>query len=1371
MPPSFSGTLRGRVAAPRPRGPRLVTRYRTFCTPIVLPLCGMDDEEQPKFLNAAETARRLGVHRNTVLLWVREGKLPSARLPGARGHRFAEREVDRLLRQRGAPVASVSDDRITVGPELVTASQLSQWAKVASRDAQQTLPELVQRLLVATGGVVVESMPCGDGVSSEGWDGVAVGNASKFLPDGRIGFELGTSARVQAKAEEDYALRVADPLGLDPGATTFAFVTPHRWKRRAVWLAEKRKENVWHEVIVLDADGLEAWLRATPSVHYWISEHLGRKPRRAQTLGTWWDRFRTQTDPPLPLALFSAGRGVAAETLSTFLAGSPDTLVVRSSWASDVLAFVYAALAGPDGSTEHNAEPTVVVDDPDVWDDIVAQPGRVVLLPTFPNADIAAARAAGHHVILPVGRDQALSGAAAMELPKPARHLAAKAFEDTDLPFDEAFRLAGLARRNLPSLIRTRARDPRHARPPWSEPPDGALFAVLGLVGGWDPTDADHAIVEEIADRPWDAVEERLLLWDVGSDRPFVQSAGRWQAGSVDDLLALVGHQLSPTGLARWLQAAERVLLELDPVVELPDDERMLAGVRGIGRVYSATLRGGVARGAALLGANGGITFSDGTTAEQLANRFVRSLLRKANDDESGRLWRSLEYELPLLAEAAPEAFLELVHEALDRTPTVLAGMFRDQEQTSFLGASSPHTHLLWALETLCWSEDHILEATRALARLDRVDMPRGRLGNRPHRSLAEVLMPWIRHTAAALPVRLRAIDVVCAEPGETGWRLLMALWPQHSTASPPSSPRFRDWKPDSKDVQVAEWHDAVAHIVSSALRLAGDDPARWGELVGRLSPISPSQRTACLDALEELLDRGRLNEDDRAQLWNSLRETVGSHRTFADADWAMGESDLARIESLTERLQPAAPAERYAYLFDWRPDIVEASRDDHAAWERELQRLRAEAIEMAMADDGLDGLVHLIRKSPQPHLTGLSASQVALDDFEDTFIGWLTSEDHALSQFAGNWSAARAQERGPEWLTAALSNPAAATDEHKVCLALNAPRTSATWSSLKAIKPGLAGDYWRRVRIYRVPDEDLETALRELVGHDRPIAAVELAAHTIHAIDGSSQSMTPELAQFALDGLLGARESSETPSQMTSYDIGIVLDYLQNHGADDVKVAQYEFAFFRALEHHRQPRALERRLAASPPDWVRLVCQIYRASGEAQAEPTEDAKFAAEHAWWVLRGWKRLPGLRDDGSVDGDHLAKWVKAARLLLVQEDRVDVGDEQVGQVLAMSPPGADGIWPHEAVRDVIEAVGNHHIESGLYIGRVNSRGITSRDPHEGGSLERALAAEYADWARRLYVGCPRTARVLRRLAESYEQDARRHDRRLEYEEDSD
>lgn len=128
---------------------------------------------------------------------------------------------------------------------------------------------------------------------------------------------------------------------------------------------------------------------------------------------------------------------------------------------------------------------------------------------------------------------------------------------------------------------------------------------------------------------------------------------------------------------------------------------------------------------------------------------------------------------------------------------------------------------------------------------------------------------------------------------------------------------------------------------------------------------------------------------------------------------------------------------------------------------------------------------------------------------------------------------------------------------------------------------------------------------------------------------------------------------------------------------------------------------------------------------------------------------------------MDGEHLRAWVQDARLALTESDRADIGDELIGQTLAASPPGADGVWPAEPVRTIIESIGSPNIESGIHTGVRNDGGTTTRGVFDGGKQEWELAATYRDWAARTSTQWPRTSRILRGLAESYEQEARRED----------
>ena len=261
-------------------------------------------------------------------------------------------------------------------------------------------------------------------------------------------------------------------------------------------------------------------------------------------------------------------------------------------------------------------------------------------------------------------------------------------------------------------------------------------------------------------------------------------------------------------------------------------------------------------------------------------------------------------------------------------------------------------------------------------------------------------------------------------------------------------------------------------------------------------------------------------------------------------------------------------------------------------------------------------------------------------------------------------------------------------------------------------------------------------------------------------------EKLVPDVAQVkaVFDAILGGTEAPPDPA-MDGYYAQQLLQFLENEVPDDADLPRFEFTLFPLLHDNEPSTALYRLLARDAMEFVRLIQAIYRAEGEPKRSPSANDQAFGHLAFRVLRGWTTLPGQRDDGSIDSDVLFDWVRTARLALSDSGRAHVGDEQIGEVLAASPPGLDGVWPAEAVRDVIDTIGSVRIDTGLNIGRSNRRGITSRGAFEGGTKERALETRYRADADAIATRWPRTARVLRGIADSYRDEARAHDSEAE------
>lgn len=1331
------------------------------------------DVDPDEILNVRETARRLGVHENTVRNWARQGVLPEARVPGSRFHRFRAADVERLIAQRGSAAPSLQSDRRAVNPELVSANQLKQWPATRGRDSQENFPELIRRLLVETPGVANISIRSGDGVALKGWDGLAESAGTAFLPAGQLGLEFGVDQNPKGKATDDYNNRVAET----PSNKVFVFITPRRWAEGPAWAEERRAEGHFADVRVLDGDDLEGWLLATPGAHHWISEHLGLRPRDAVTVDAWWARFSASTDPVLPAALFMAGRSAQADQLVERLADAPQLTVVQSESTPDVLAFVYASLNAPVDNASPVKLPAIVVSAVEVWDRILEQPGQAILIPQFDGADVGAALDKGHQVVRVIDRTTASRRAIDITLPRLDRRAAAEAFQATGMDFGQADRLAVLGRRSLPALVRRLSRNPRFSRPAWTSQPDADVLAPLALVGAWTVSPEDTAAIERLTGQPWSVIEQTVRRVATSSDPVLRRIGDNWAFTSPEEAFLLLRDSLTTEAVERWSTQARAVLLEPDPMLDLAPEDRATAQMRGIRRPHSGALRHGLAQGLALMGAMGtASTLSHGSTLADVAALTVRQLLDEANRDTSGRAWQQLADVLPLVAEAAPNTFLAAVEDDLAVPEPVLLKLFQERDDRSVLGPSSPHPHLLWALETVCWAEQYLIEGVRALAGLAALD-PGGKSGNRPSGCLATILCGWVRHTSAPLDIRLQAVDAVYAVSESVGWRLLFDLWPNnHSWVMPPAAPRIRDdWRPTGSSVPMADWVMFVQALVDRAIAHAGLIPERLTRLVEGLSTVSPADRDRIIGFLQAQATSG-LDETGRLLLWEKLQSTVARHERFASAAWAMPADVRAVLADLASELEPQTDPQRFAYLFEWHPDLPDVKQTDYERYSARLSELRRHALRAVLdSRDAFDHLARLAQRVKVPSQLGMALAEhdeVGLSQV----MPWFDAENLALREGAASWVRRRLVRSGAAWLSEALKSPGLSGSARQTVIR-NVPASSDFWRALhESPIPSDEDDYWATAPIDIVPLPDTGTALAQLIAHGRAWSALTVASYALYQDRPREEAeAAPPISQATIISMLD-QAMRQAPgegeiSQMTGYYIGQLLDYLTATDAPVGDIARFEFAYFRLLEHDREPAVLNRTLATQPDDFVDLVKHAYRGKNEPRRETADADQTLATQAWWVLNGWEGFPGREDDGSINPTTMNDWVRAARLALSEADRADIGDELIGQTFAHSPKGTDGVWPAEPVRDLIETLGSRELESGVIIGRLNSRGVTTRGVYDGGQQERDEAKQYREWSGAVRAKWPRTSRILRDIADSYERDARREDIRAELHADRD
>lgn len=1296
-----------------------------------------------EFLNVRQTATALGVHENTVRNWVKSGVLVSSRIPGSSAHRFSREHIERVARERGESKSVAAPSFSTIGPELARAIDIDRWG--ATLDAKGAFPDLVRRLLASTPGITNLEMRAHEGVAAPGWDGSANSTGAAVLPSGPLRFELGTDARPKQKAQSDYDKRVP-PVAEDSDAT-FVFATPRNWAGGQNWAIARARDGHFAGVRVLDAHSIEAWLLTAPAVHYWLSERLGYRPRDAYTITTWWDRFSSRTSPRLPQSFFIAGRESESEKLASFLSAgfSAEPITVSAPWTDEVIAFVFAATANVDGARER----IVVVQDESAWQRISESRQQLILIPLHRDGlDLAAAMDRGHQVILPAGTDDIVHGERHIVLPRIGRVEGAAALHEvTDQDVDG---LVALARRSMPALFRRIGRESRYHLPPWTEHADSAtVIAPLICASSWTNSNGDQEMIERLTGVSKAQIEHLLRSLATKPDPPFVRSGGNWTLASPAEAALSLLPKLTPDNYQVWSDVALDVLLETDPYDGMSSFERMQAQASGVRPSASGTLKRGVTNALALAAAT-----SDDLPTFQVQlqiDRIVYRLLTEASiRGDTG--WSLLSTSLPALAEASPDIFLDAVDNDLSATEPQLSGLFRDKS-TDFWGSSSPHPSLLWALELLCWSPVYFSRSASLLAKLTRID-PGGRLSNRPAHSLASVELGWLVNSGASVDDKIEFARQLHQRDSEVGWKLILALLPsRHAVAFPPQKPKHRDWTASRESVTWADWGKFTEAITGLSVDAVGVNAARWCDLIPKIDEIPQAFRSIALDALQQAAQEDTWSQSERTSIWRTIEKEILQHREFSSSEWAMPEEHVKRLEAIAAAIEPADEPERFVSAFGWRTPIPGMSRSTEE-YRVERDRLQREAVEVILPQ-GIDALTRLALAVEDARALG-TVLGARTDAPDDKLLDWLDSDQQNLAQVALAFVGRRITENGPSALAIILNSGHVESERAQINALGMLPFRRAVWEWASTLSDPLQDRYWRSVRAFQVEPDELEDALHLLCDRGRPWQALELLSYSLD----NEPKPRVSIVEFVVNALVTTDEPL-TDHQMTSYYLEQALAYLEQKTPNHPRLPVFEFTFFDLLHDHRPSTALYRLLNANPAEFVALVSMVYRGENEPTGDPSAHDQARAHLAWSVLHEWSEIPGARPDGTIDGEHLTTWVRAARLAFSESARTSIGDEVIGEVLATSPIGTDGAWPAEPVREIIESAGSTRLDTGLAIGRYNQRGVHSRDVFDGGAQERALEETYQAWSTQISSKWPRTARILRGLAEDYAREAEHHD----------
>jgi hypothetical protein len=1231
----------------------------------------------------------------------------------------------------------------------VTARELEDWAR--STSARDALPKIVCDLILASSAdITTIRFPGGDKGQVRGFDGVLVSETQGLnVPQGKSYWEIGTNEDYKDKARRDFEKRTMEVSAEEQADITLVLVSPWTWdssdprNKREDWLAARKVDSAWKDVWYIDGSMMETWLEQRPAVAALHARHtFAVKPQEGiRSTDEYWREFAGQFNPMLTEEVLLCEREEAAKQLVDDLLQPSNTVSLVADSPDEVVAFAIAAIRkAPEHIRDFLEARTLVVDSMEGGRQLLANDNLVLLLRNGATRSPPQFSAVGP-VLVALGRTLKPGGTGT--LPRPSGFGLGRAMMSMGLEEHRALSFARGSGRSLTVLARL-IPSGSFDNPTWIN--EGPNLVPAILAGAWDATNPhDCAIVEQIAGGTSYPQIERLVRTSSGhADPPFDRVGAIWKVRAPMDAIVRVGRFIGALDASLLREAMLKVFGQLQTE---PDPDMVVSFSSPNPTGYSEWLRDGLTTTLLLFAvwsAQAEINLGS-ETGQEFANRVLNELPGLRTDP---RVLMSLKDELPMLAEAAPDPLLGALEHMLEGDGALIRPIFNEHE--GFLHPIYKHTGVLWALETMAWDPEYFRRAVLALAKLATID-PGVKLGNTPANSLAEIFVLWHPNTNASSAQLLSALDEIARSFPSVGWKLVTSLLPSwHRTSGPTAKPKLREAA--GRSITYRELWENEAEVARLAVKLAGRDESRWLDLLPRISAFAPPERQTAIEGLDQAMSNA--GPESLKRLWEKLRDEVGRHESFHDADWALPQDQLAPLQALAAKYTPTDPITPVAALFgtralDYTGDFTKGSQERRAG----LLRL--------YHDVGPEAILRLAGSVRVPYLiieaigaAGLTATQIG------DLLSRSLREDPGSSLTRGLSGIFR-QKVGAEdaevWLREAAVNGSLSAEDISTLLQAW-PDGRETWSAVRRFGPECVTAYWMR----RTPGY-LTGTRRALLQRNLMFLRFGRAVEAIQSSLNRINEVPTELLFRMLDSVIPELNSRGTPiDTMTSYYIEKALEALDGRAdAPNEQIAAREYSFLPLLEFGGRSLRVHHLMAHDPVFYHKILRDVFRGNNEKEVPDARDdgARARWRLSYSLLRNFSTIPGRTPTG-VDAQELRSWINSVLELGRETDRIAVTENYIGRLLAHSPPDADGGWPDRCVRDEIERIQSVELERGVQLGRYNMRGVHGKPVFEGGDQERKLAEENRRYAA-IATSWPRTSVLLTAIAKGWERDAERAD----------
>ena len=1237
------------------------------------------------------------------------------------------------------------------------AADIEDWVNKEPRRAQEILPNLIIRLILCSSNKIISyNFPVESGIQYSGYDGVLdTEEGTAYFSAGKSVWEFGTNKDIAAKFREDIEKRHQNPLGENILDTEFIFVTLRIWNRHKSieeLLNESRKKYNWRNIRILDASTIAIWLSSHPGVSVWLANQMGKHITGIYSIDDYWNIHCMNMLPSYPelnKEFFLYKRENQAKELIDWFRKKSGclTLIAESQLEATLFAISCLYEQRDTESQEAFSYSALIVKTTEQWENLVEgneeQEKKTLLIPIFRDAqnldcppDVFA--------LFPVEQFSPLAKSNTMRITLRKRtkndfHNVLRRWGGDTRDLDRIERTAG---QEFLVFYRTIVNSSLYRHPLWLEQRNCDDLLPALLLGAWDlEYTGDCDAIARLSRLDYESYVKQIDSWILMEDSPFIRVNTVYQVKSISEMWKFLGEHLSDFYIRNLIQCTSLAFSE-NTAPDVPHTEYPESDVLPNKKGFSNLLRRGLIIS---------LIFISQKPDSECIDAVIKKILASVQSYER---WSFISPLLSLMAEASPQTVLEKLEEAISSDEAEFWKLFPSSGAAKLYNDN--YFNIFWTLEQLVLNSKYVIQSIEVLCKIN--EKTHDLADSEPLIVLYRVFCPWYPQCCLDVDERIQLLERVYRRYPITGKALIHELLPH--THSYTLSIKMPEWTmfDDSftQGVTQEECYRSIRKILSIALQNASTIE-QWRDILRNVDFFSQYYKS-WENELLKFCDG--ISDDEKIEISDALREYISLCRAHPHAERVIPERDVQSLERLFFKIIPNR-IERFKYYFQNYPRLLHPIPYDRTkSYFDELDVLvhqkRMQAISQILQDYGQDALLNFsFQVEDVRELADVIVSEILHGTYDlPTLFQLKEGSKRTFSAVLYRLYAQNEPGHGAERLIDILQNADCSLEE-KASILLNSPANMQIWNKMNSLNKSVCDYYWQYVEMPPGFNDmsEWEYYLNHLLMYKRPFSALKSVASF-----GYSNSSTVFHVLESCAKLKDHVESDGTTLQTLDEDPSVITSLfrkLYNDPAIDWNsLVEIECVFFPYFRYSETPRAIIEYVRKNPLEYVKLILSAHTLKPESSLLDTAQPPYEIARADQILNMITVIPGYANN-SIEESVFTDWMTEARHYADEKNCRQAFDSYVGRLLSYSPPGTDGIFPHEVIRDYFESAYSEILADGFVRGIINRRGLYTPT---AGKEEEKIAERYKHYAKKLRM-YPQTVRVLSKVEKLYREQSRR------------